>query len=186
MHLFFGMLFQKNFVSQPFILLMQFNLAILFRLLVYLHLNFTLSLELIYSINHSLLSLFHALTHFSGSLTWLPNSHLTFIFVVSSTTISFTRFTAYSCTQCLRISLHQITIVGYCTLFKSPHSFHSATSSHVHSCHYIEHSSHLHVRQLLFYDYYNFITLLILAMNIFAFYADMATERARKYSPLIH
>ena len=84
MHLFFGMLFQKNFVSRPFILLMQFNLALLLRFLVYLHLNFILSLKLIYSINHSLLSLFHALT----SLLWLfdlasgLSSHLHFRSIV--------------------------------------------------------------------------------------------------------
>ena len=51
--------------------------------------------------------------------------------------------------MCLRISLHQITMVGFCRHFKSPHSFHSITSSHVHYCHCIYHSSHLHVRQLL-------------------------------------
>jgi hypothetical protein len=144
------MLFQKNFVSRPFILLMQFNLALLLRFLVYLHLNFVLSLKLKYSINHSLLSLFHALTSLLKQSTWLPDSHLTFIFVVSSTTISFTCFVAYLCTQCLRIGLHQITKVSFCRHFKSPHSFHSITSSHVHSCHCIYHSSHLHVRQLLF------------------------------------
>jgi hypothetical protein len=67
MHLFFGMLCQKNFVSRSFILLMQFNLTLLLCFVVYLHLNFALSLKLIYSINYSLHSLFHALT----SLLWL-------------------------------------------------------------------------------------------------------------------
>jgi len=67
MHLFFGFLFQKNFVCRPFILLVQFNLVLLLGFLVYLHLNITLCLKLIYSLNHSLLSVFHALT----SLLWL-------------------------------------------------------------------------------------------------------------------
>jgi len=46
--------------------IVQFG-SILLRFLVYLHLNFTQSLKLIYSINHSLLSVFHALK----SLLWL-------------------------------------------------------------------------------------------------------------------
>ena len=70
-------------------------------------------------------------------LPWLfspgfPDFHFTFIFVVSSTTISFTCFTAYSCSQCLGISLHQYTcMVGFCRHFKSPHSFHRIISPHV-------------------------------------------------------
>ena len=80
--------------------------------------------------NHFLLSLFHALTslNFLALLTWLPDFHLTFIFVVSSTTNSFTCITAYSCSQCPGISLHQCTLVGFCRHFKSPHSFHRVIS----------------------------------------------------------
>ena len=99
---------------------MQLNLALLLRFLVYFHLDFNQSLKHIYSTNHSLLSLFHALT----SLLWLfdlasgLSSHLHFR--ISSTTIPFTYITAYLCTQCLRLSLHKITMVGFCGHFKSP------------------------------------------------------------------
>ena len=141
----------KEFVSHPSILLMQFNLTPLLCFLVYFHPNSTLCLKLIYSINHSLLSLFHALT----SLLWLfdlasgLSSHFHFRSIVHKfTTISFICFTAYLCTQSLRMSLHQVTMVGFYRHFKYTHSFHSITSSHVHLCHCIYHSSHLHVRQL--------------------------------------
>ena len=135
----------------PFILLRQFNLALLLRLVAYLDLNFTLSLKLIYFINHSLLGLFHALT----SLLWLfdlasgLSSHLHFRSIVHNHGISFTCFTAYLCTQYLRISLNQFTLIGFCRHLVSPHAFHSITSSHVHPCHCIYYPSHLHVRQLL-------------------------------------
>ena len=61
--------------------------------------------------------------------TRLLGLHFTFTFVVLSTTISFTCFTVYACTQCLGISLHQSTsMVGICRHFISPHSSHCIIS----------------------------------------------------------
>jgi len=103
-----ALLFQKNFANLPFNLLTLVNkLALLFYYLINLHLTFTSSLKLNCSTNHFLLSVSRIDVTSLALLTWLPDFHLTFIFVVSSSTISFTCFTACSIyVQCLGISLH--------------------------------------------------------------------------------
>ena len=97
--------------------------SILLRFSVYLQLNFIPSLKLIFSTNHSLLGLFHALT----SLLWLfdlasgLSSHLRFSYYRPQPFIHL-HYGLYSYVlMCLRISLHQITMVGFCRHFKSPH-----------------------------------------------------------------
>ena len=144
MHLFFGMLSQKYFVSRPFLLLMQFNLALL-RFLVYPHHNFNQSLKLIYSINHSLLSLFHALLWLFDLASGL-SSYLHFRNIVHNHFIHLFYGLRYTVSENKPPSNYYGWLLQ---ALESPHSFHSITSSHVHSCHCVYHSSRLRVRLLL-------------------------------------
>jgi len=130
------MLCRKNFANLPFIFLTLFNLALLLPFLIYPHLNVNPSLKLIYSTNHFLLSLFHTLTSFSGSLNLAAGfpSHIHSRCIIHNHFIHLLYGLYYNVhMQCLGISLHQPTMVGFCRHYKSPHSFHWITSLLVHN-----------------------------------------------------
>jgi len=96
MHLFFGMFLKE--CRQPIADInsshaSQFGSTPLY-FLIYPYLNFTPSVKLIYSTNYFLLVCFTHCRHFSGSFDLASGLHLIFIFVVSTSTISLTYFTA--------------------------------------------------------------------------------------------
>jgi len=167
------MLSQKNFENLPFIFRTQFNLALLLPLLIYPHLNFTPILKLIYSTNDFLLSLFHTLTSFLW-LSW-PG----FRFSISHSFLLYhpqpfhspalPPTNVHSVWEKAFINLLWLAFAG--TLNLLTHFTESLHYLHI-TCHYIYHSSHLHVRQLLF---------LLLLIEFYVF--RLSSRPSRNLSP---
>ena len=85
-------------------------------------------------------------------LTWLSDLHLAFYShcIIHNHLIQVLYgLLMYTVSEIKPPSIKCICMVGYCKLFKSPHSFRCIISSFIHNIQCIYHSSHYHVRQLL-------------------------------------